>query len=94
MPTRIGIVGASGYTSSELMRLLVQHPSGFELALVTSETYSGYRVDQILPNLKGFVDLSFETLDMNRLKGEVDVVVLGVPHKVSMSLVPEISNQG
>ena len=94
MPTRIGIVGGSGYTSSELMRLLVQHSSNFELALVTSETYSGYRVDQILPNLKGFVDLSFEKLDMNQLKNETDVVVLGVPHKVAMSLVPDISDQG
>ena len=71
MPTRIGIAWGSGYTSSELMRLLVQHSSNFELALVTSETYSGYRVDQILPNLKGFVDLSFEKLDMNRLENEI-----------------------
>lgn len=94
MATRVGIVGASGYTSSELIRLLVQHPSVFELTLVTSETYNGHRVDQILPNLKGFVDLNFEKLNIGRLKDLVDVVVLGVPHKVAMSFVPRILDQG
>ena len=80
MPTRIGIVGGSGYTSSELMRLLVQHSSNFELALVTSETYSGYRVDQISPNLKGFVDLSFENLDMT------EIFKLSAYHKLSATV--------
>jgi len=90
---RVGIVGASGYTSSELMRLLIQHPAGFELTLVTSETYTGQRVDRVLPNLRGFVDLYFEKLEIEKLKDRVNVVVLAVPHKVAMDFVPRILDQ-
>ena len=57
---KIGIIGASGYTSSELMRLLVTHPKDLKIELVTSETFTGQRVDRVLPNLRGFIDLDFE----------------------------------
>ncbi|MXV78289.1 N-acetyl-gamma-glutamyl-phosphate reductase [Candidatus Poribacteria bacterium] len=92
--TKIGIVGASGYSGSELLRFLVNHPGGFNVALATSETYAGQHVDRVLPHLRGFIDLVFEPLDIFSLKDRVDVVVLAVPHKVAMTFAPQIIKQG
>jgi len=90
---RIGIVGASGYTSSELIRLLISHPGDIKLELVTSETYEGEPVTKVIPSLKGLVELDFEKLEMNKLKERVDFVFLAVPHKVAMSFAPGILEQ-
>ncbi len=92
--TRIGIVGASGYGGSELVRFLANHPGGLRVELATSETYAGQRVDSVLPHLRGFIDLTFEALDIDSLKDRVDVVVLAVPHKVAMTFAPRIVKQG
>ena len=91
---KVGIVGASGYSGSELLRFLANHSGKLEVALCTSETYAGQSVDSVLPNLRGFVSAKFEALDLDSLKGRVDVVVLAVPHKVAMSFVPQILEQG
>ena len=91
---KIGIVGASGYSGSELLRFLVNHPGGLQVALCTSETYAGQYIDSVLPNLRGFLSSKFEALDLDALKEKVDVVVLAVPHKVAMSFVPQILAQG
>jgi len=91
---KVGIIGASGYTGSELLRFLVNSPGGFEVVLCTSETYAGERVDSLLPNLRGFIGCHFEALDIGSLKGRVDVVVLAVPHKVAMTFVPQLLGQG
>lgn len=92
--TKIGIVGASGYSGSELLRFLVNHPTGFSVELATSETYAGQHVDRVLPHLRGFINLVFEPLDILSLKDRVDVVVLAVPHKVAMTYAPQIIKQG
>ena len=91
---KLGIVGASGYSGSELLRFLVNHPGKLEIALCTSETYAGQCIDSVLPNLRGFLSSKFEALDIGSLKERVDVVVLAVPHKVAMSFVPQILAQG
>ena len=103
---KLGIVGASGYSGSELLRFLANHPDELHVALCTSETYATQRVDSVLPHLRGCLSrasdypargahaLEFEALDINSLKERVDVVVLAVPHKVSMAFVPQILAQG
>ena len=91
---KVGIVGASGYTSSELLRFLISHPGGLKIEMVTSETYPGQRVDRIMPNLRGLIDLEFEPLEIETLRDRVDAVVLAVPHKVAMSYVPQLLEQG
>ena len=97
--TNIGIVGASGYSGSELLRFLANHPGELHVALCTSETYAGQRIDSVLPHLRGLSRPQaspnyFEALELNALKEKVDVVVLAVPHKVSMAFVPQILAQG
>ena len=91
---KIGIVGASGYSGSELLRFLANHPGEFQVTLCTSETYAGQCIEDVLPNLLGFLPAKFEPLDIDSLKARVDVVVLAVPHKVAMSFVPKILAQG
>ncbi len=90
---KIGIVGASGYTSSELIRLLIKHPE-IKIELATSETYTGQAVTDVMPNLRGFIDLKFSKLEPEKLKGRVDFVFLAVPHKIAMSFAPTILEQG
>ena len=59
---RIGVIGASGYTGAELLRLLVQHPET-ELVCVTSRQYAGQPVAEIFPSLQGLLDLTFEDVE-------------------------------
>jgi N-acetyl-gamma-glutamyl-phosphate reductase len=73
--------------------LLITHPKDLKIELVTSETFTGQRVDRVLPNLRGFIDLDFEKLEIQSLGNQVDVVILAVPHKVAMEFVPQIRNQ-
>ena len=73
---RIGIVGATGYTGGELMRLLALHP-GVEIAWATSRGRAGWPVSSVHPALRGFVDLAFVAPDEAE---RVDVVFLCLPH--------------
>ena len=90
----VGIVGASGYTGSELIRLLVTHPEQVELTCITSRTFAGQYVSRVLPNLRGLVSLKFENLDIEEVVDRVDIVFLGLPHKSSMEFAPEFLELG
>ena len=57
-----GIVGGTGYTGVELLRLLVSHPE-VRLSAITSRAEAGRRVDELFPNLRGHCDLAFTTPD-------------------------------
>ncbi len=78
----VGIVGASGYTGAELLRLLAGH-SRVELRLVTSRSLAGTAVASHFPNLRGHIDLSFSAPDARAL-GACDVVFYATPHAVAM----------
>lgn len=86
---QVGIIGASGYTGEELLRLLSLHPSA-EVVLATSRAAVGKKVAAVHENLKGFYDLTFEEPDYERIKTECDVVFLAVPHGTAMEVVPEL----
>jgi len=89
---QIGIVGGTGYTGVELLRLLVNHP-GVELKVITSRSEAGMPVADMFPNLRGRVDLCFSEPDMSQLKA-CDVVFFATPHGVAMSLTPELIKAG
>jgi N-acetyl-gamma-glutamyl-phosphate reductase len=91
---RVGIIGASGYTGSELARLLVTHPEKVELTCITSETYAGQPISRLHPNLRGLVDLKFEALDVEKVAQNADIVFLGLPHKSSMAYAPKFYELG
>lgn len=79
---KVGIVGGTGYTGVELLRLLSQHPQ-VELMAITSRKESGLPVAQMYPNLRGHVDLSFCTPEDAALTN-CDVVFFATPHGVAM----------
>jgi len=88
----IGIVGATGYTGVELLRLLAMHPE-VNLKVITSRTEAGTAVSDLFPNLRGHVDLTFSIPNADQL-AECDVVFFATPHTVAMALVPELINRG
>lgn len=87
-----GVVGATGYTGVELLRLLAVHPQ-VDLALVTSRGEAGRRVDALFPNLRGHVALEFEAPDPVRL-AECDVVFFATPNGTAMHMAPELLAEG
>lgn len=78
----VGIVGGTGYTGVELLRLLLRHPN-VQVNVLTSRTENGRRVDDMFPNLRGHTELCYSDLDINELK-KCDVVFFATPHGVAM----------
>lgn len=89
---KVGIVGGSGYTGIELLRLLTQHPSA-EIVTITSRGEAGTRVEDMYPSLRGRVDLVFQDPKEAPLK-ECDVVFFATPHGVAMSMAEELTQNG
>ena len=64
---KVGIVGATGYTGVELLRLLAQHPQA-QVEVITSRSEEGMAIDQMFPNLRGHYDgLKFTVPDAQTL---------------------------
>jgi N-acetyl-gamma-glutamyl-phosphate reductase len=80
--TRIGIVGGTGYTGSELLRILATHPS-VRVSCVTSRADAGQRVDAVAPSLRGYYDLRFEHPDSASL-AECELVFFATPNGTAM----------
>ena len=89
---KVGIIGGTGYTGAELLRLLTGHPN-VEIAAVTSRSNQGELVSDIYPNLRGIVDVPFVTPELNNLSG-CDVVFFATPHGVAQSSVPSFLAAG
>ena len=86
---KAGIIGASGYTGGELLRLLVNHPN-VKLELATSRSLAGKPVTSTHKHLEGFLDLKYENPNSENIRERCDVVFLAVPHGSSMDYVPEL----
>ena len=89
---KVGIVGGTGYTGVELLRLLALHEEA-EVVAITSRAESGRRVDNLFPNLRGHFDLAFSEPEPAVLAA-CDVVFFATPHNVAMNLVPELLDAG
>lgn len=85
---KIGIVGGTGYTGVELLRLLAQHPDA-DVQVITSRGEAGMLVAQLFPNLRGRFDLAFSAPDVQRLK-QCDVVFFATPHGVAQAMMAEL----
>lgn len=89
---RAGVVGATGYTGVELLRFLAVHPQ-VELAAVTSRGEAGRRVDELFPNLRGYLDLSFVDPAHAQLDA-CDLVFFATPNGTAMEMVPDLLEAG
>ena len=83
MKLKVGIIGGSGYTGIELLRLLHQHP-GAEVHAITSRALQGKKLYEVFPNMHGMSDLSYLLPDDEKLF-ECDVVFFATPHGVAMN---------
>lgn len=90
MAYRAGVIGASGYTGAELVRLLCGHPE-LDLTLATSREFAGGPVADIYPNLP--TPLVFEEFDPSRA-GDLDVIFLALPHGASMGVATKLVDAG
>lgn len=83
------MLGASGYTGAELLRLIAGHPD-LELAYASAESQAGTRAAELYPSLAAvYPDLVFDELDPARAEG-LDLVFLALPHGTSQGLVPDL----
>ena len=89
---KAGIVGGTGYTGVELLRLLAAHPN-VELTVITSRGEKGVQVSQLFPNLRGRVDLAFVEPDDAVLK-RCDVVFFATPNGTAMQSAPALLEAG
>lgn len=89
---KIGIVGGTGYTGVELLRLLSVHPNA-ELTVITSRGEAGLPVADMFPSLRGFVDLKFSDPASSKLCN-CDVVFFATPHGVAMAQAPSLVASG
>lgn len=89
---KVGVVGGTGYTGVELLRLLALHPS-VEPWVITSRGEAGMPVSDLFPNLRGHIDLSFTEPSIDRL-AECDLVFFATPNGTAMKMVPQLLQAG
>lgn len=82
---KVSIVGASGYTGEELLRILSVHPE-VELRHVTSRSFIGQKIQHLFPNLISYVDLTCEEQDIEAIAKDSDVVFAALPHGLSVPI--------
>lgn len=90
---RVGILGGSGYTGFELIRLLVTHPE-VKIVAVSSRAQEDSAISEHYPAFKGFVDLNYVMPDDPIFSDGVDVLFSALPHGASMRTVPDLVKKG
>jgi N-acetyl-gamma-glutamyl-phosphate reductase len=93
MKTRVGIIGATGYTGVEILRLLLHHPE-VEVTALTSQKYAGVPIDQVFPSLMKHLQMKCEELTVDQVSKKTDFIFTAVPHKTAMETVPLFYRQG
>jgi N-acetyl-gamma-glutamyl-phosphate reductase len=89
---KVGVVGGTGYTGVELLRILALHPE-VELVCITSRSEAGMPVAEMFPNLRGYIDLAFSEPDTSPL-ASCDVVFFATPNGVAMRMAPALLKAG
>ena len=89
---KAGIVGATGYTGQELLRLLIKHPQ-VSLQAITSRGEAGKPVASLFPNMRGHLEQNFVVPEPALLKS-CDVVFFATPNGTAMTMVPELLESG
>ncbi|MCA9678789.1 MAG: N-acetyl-gamma-glutamyl-phosphate reductase, partial [Myxococcales bacterium] len=92
-PVSIAIIGASGYTGAELVRLLAGHPHA-ELTVVMARRAAGQRLVDVFPHLRGRVDLPIEAFDAAAVAARAQVAFCALPHGEAAPVVAELVARG
>ncbi|MBK6721874.1 MAG: N-acetyl-gamma-glutamyl-phosphate reductase [Acidobacteria bacterium] len=89
---RVAIFGGSGYGGSELLRILLAHPSA-EIVIVTANEHAGKPVGAVHKNLFGLTKMIFDTAPEDLSSLDVDVAFFALPHGQALSLVPQLPSK-
>lgn len=89
---KVAIVGGTGYTGAELLRLLAKHPHA-RVEVITSRGEEGKAAAELFPNLRGHCDLKFTAPNLDTLLG-CDLVFFATPHGVAQAMVPDLIRSG
>ena len=87
MSIKVGILGISGYTGLELVKLILAHPH-FELSYAGASSES--RLSELFPQLRGVFDLAVEVADTPQIKKRCELVFTALPHMQSMKYIKEL----
>ncbi len=90
---KVAIVGASGYTGLELIRILHCHPE-VAVTCLTSEQSAGKRISDVFPTLAGRCGILLENLEPVRVAEKADIIFTALPHKAAMEVVPTFLKLG
>jgi len=90
---KVGIIGASGYTGFELLRILLRHPE-VEVTVLTAERFAGKGIEEVFPPLKGLPLPPFEPLEVDRVAERADLFFTALPHGTSMEVVKALFERG
>jgi N-acetyl-gamma-glutamyl-phosphate reductase len=90
---KIAIIGASGYTGQELVRILARHPK-VEIAYATSERFAGAAITDIFPSLRGLIDLRLSQLSIERVAQDANFICTALPHGTAMGVVKQCIKAG
>lgn len=87
MSIKVGILGVSGYTGLELVKLILAHPH-FELSYAGASSES--RLSELFPQLRGVFDMEVEVADISQIKKRCELVFTALPHMQSMKYIKEL----
>ncbi|SFH54654.1 N-acetyl-gamma-glutamyl-phosphate reductase [Tindallia magadiensis] len=90
---KAGIIGATGYTGAELVRLLELHPE-IETIFLDSRSYEGIRFSDIYPNLRGKVHDTCQSINVDSVPEDTDIIFSALPHRISQSKVLPLIEKG
>ncbi len=89
----MAVVGATGYTGAELIRLLLGHPQ-VQITGLVGHSSTGQPISELLPSLRGWIDMEVEPFDPHAIAKKADVAFCALPHGASAAHVVELRKQG
>ncbi|MDP2924265.1 MAG: N-acetyl-gamma-glutamyl-phosphate reductase [Candidatus Omnitrophota bacterium] len=87
MPTKVAVIGASGFTGEELIGILLSHPK-VEITYISAILEKELKISELFPKFKKKIDLLCENLNQDKAAQTADVFFLALPHKVSQTIAP------
>ena len=89
----LGIIGATGYVGTEIVRLLQNHPE-INISTVVSQSFVGKKISDVYPNLRNVFDMECEELDIDKISQKADIFITALPHGVSKDVIPKLVAKG
>ena len=86
---KVSIIGATGYSGKELIRILLKHPR-IELMHLVSASYVGQNICEVYPEFNNQLDKKLIELDIEKIVPDSDVIFTALPHNISLDIVPEL----